>query len=689
MDETLDTVVESAAEAPEQQESNDSRKALVGDWISRVQEAKEHWSDDFKRMREDADFCYGKQWHGAQDRYTANITLRHVQQRVATLYAKNPKAVARRRQQLDFAVWDESPQTLMAAQMTLQQVGMEPTAMAVVQDYQQGMQRRKLATAIGRTLEIVYQHEIDTQPLKFKTQMKQLVRRAITAGVGYVKLGFERDLSLSADALDRVANLQERLAYIDRLLEEQMEGEADESAKEAEELRLIIQDLQANPDQIAHEGLVFDYPLATSIIVDPACRQLKGFIGASWIAQEYLLSCEKIEEIYGVDLTRKGTSYQIDSKRKPGAPWASSFNGSDEDEKPGNKQSLRCVYEVYDKQSGLVYTVAEGYDDFLSEPAAPPVTLPTFFPFFPLTFNDVDHESKLYPPSDVHLVKDMQREHNRCREALREHRIANRPKIATSKGILDEEDKEKLQSHPANAVIELNGLAPGQKVGDMLQPFSGPGVDPNLYETSYVFDDFMRTVGTHEAVLGGMSGGTATEVTAAESARTSSSASNVDDLDDFLTELAEAASKVLLTEMDEATVKEVAGPGAVWATMSASDVAKEIFLQVEAGSSGRPNKVQELQNIERIVPLLLQIPGISPEWLAREVIKRLDDRLDVTEALAAGMPSITSMNSIQQPTAGDPSNTPEQQGAQGSNNSAQSSGERSPGPQTPNQPVMM
>ena len=687
--EGLEGVIESAAaEEDTAAQLSEARKQLVTSWVDKVQQGKAHWKNDFKRMREDTDFCYGKQWPGEnEDRYTANITLRHVQQRVATLYAKNPKAVARRRKRLDFAMWDESPQTLLMAQQTLMQGIPDQQAMAVLNDYQQGTQRKKLAEAVGRTLEIVYQNEIDTQPLNFKTQMKQLVRRAITTGVGYVKLGFERGLTLSADAVERVSNLQEKLGYLERLMSDQQEGDMEATASEAEEMRLMLHDLENNPDQITHEGLVFDYPLSTSIIIDPACRQLKGFIGASWVAQEYMLSVEKIEEIYGVDVSHKGTHYAINERRQPGEPWSYKFEGdsfgTDEDGERKSKATLRCIYEIYDKQSGMVYTVCDGYEDFLSEPAAPSVTVTQFFPIFPLTFNDVEHESMLFPPSDVHLVKHMQREHNRAREGLREHRIANRPKTATPKGLLDEEDKIKLETHPANAVIELNALAPGQKITDVLQPFSGPGIDPNLYETSYVFDDFMRTVGTHEAVMGGMSGGTATEVTAAEGARTSASASNVDDLDDFLSMLAESASMILLTEMDQGTVTEVVGPGATWPQMTAAELSKEIYLQIEAGSSGRPNKVQELQNIERIVPLLLQIPGISPEWLAREVVRRLDDRLDVTEALMAGMPSIMSMNSNTQPVTGNPQDDPDAQGGQGSNNAPQPPTPTGPAPQDP------
>ena len=51
-----------------------------------------------------------KSW--SDDQYVANILQRHVQQRTAQLYAKNPKALAKRRTRMDYAVWDGDEDTL-------------------------------------------------------------------------------------------------------------------------------------------------------------------------------------------------------------------------------------------------------------------------------------------------------------------------------------------------------------------------------------------------------------------------------------------------------------------------------------------------------------------------------------------------------------------------------------------------
>ena len=76
----------------------------------------------------------------------------------------------------------------------------------------------------------------------------------------------------------------------------------------------------------------------------------------------------------------------------------------------------------------------------------------------------------------------------------------------------------------------------------------------------------------------------------------------------------------------------------------AQDIANEILLEIEAGSMGRPNQAQEIANAQRLMPLLIQLPGIDPEFLAKETLRRLDDRLDLTEAFKSALPSIVAMN---------------------------------------------
>lgn len=681
-------------EAPEKEEAPDSgmrrevpadlrqsRRALVRQWCDKVIRAKKHWSDAHQRMRDDMDFFMGKQWrHGNGDKYVANLVQRHVQQRVASLYAKNPKAVAKRRQTLDFALWDGNPGVLQAAttvnEAAIAQTGSpSPQSMALFQDVSDGFEKRQKSDRIAKTLEIVFHQFVESQNLK--PQMKQLVRRVCVTGVGFVKLGYHRKMGKRPDDLEKITDITEQLQVLERLLADKADDKfTDEDAK-AEQLRNLLDELTNKQDAILDEGLVFDFPQSHSIVIDPRCRQLKGFIGADWIAQEFILSIDEVKEIYNVDL---GTSYTKQEE--------TNYAQSDQDAKK-REEDLCRVWEIYSKKDGMVFSIADGYPDFLSEPDCPELGIKRFWPIFILTFNEVENDREIYPPSDISLLRPVQEEYNLARQRLREHRNANRPLYVTPQGSLSREDIEKLQVREANEVIQLQAIQPGQSVDQVLQAVKTIPIDPALYDTSPFVDDLFRVVGSQEANMGGTGGGTATEVSVAESSRMSALGSNVDDLDDFLTDIARASGQVLLTMMDPQTAQKIAGPGAMWPSLSAQEVADELILEIEGGSSGRPNKAAEIANFERLAPILMQIPGIDSAWLAKEAIRRLDDGMDLSDAVSASLPSIVAQNAQKQLGSGNPATDPNMQGPQGAGNVEQMAGARGApgGASVPNVPA--
>lgn len=689
------------------------RKALVKSMTAMVKSAKDHWKDVFKQMRDDQRFCGGKQWpsetksgyfnDAPDDRYVANITLRHVQQRVASLYAKNPKAIARRRKRLFSTVWDGQMQSLMLAQKTLQdaenaqqamqamQMGLpplmdpatgqpampppppDPVAIQNAQELVMEAQRAKAeidqVKKIAETLELLYEYEIDEQTMPFKTMMKMVVRRACTSGVGWVKVGFQRTMGRSPDYDTRLADLETRLAAIERISADIADGEMQDDTAEAEQLRLMIADLQNEAEIVLREGLQFSYPKPTALIVDPRCVALREFVGCDWVAEEYCLSINEIKETYGIDVSKSYQSYEREDAGKDYEAARALFEkGKSSDDEAGNagEGESALVWEVYNKKTGLVYVVCDGYTDFLREPASPDPWVSRFWPWFPIMFNETDGE--VYPPSDVQLVRHMQLELNRSRQGMREHRWASRPKTAYAEGLLSADDIEALRTHPVNALIALSGLQPGQSVNDVLQPIAGYPFNPAIYEVNPVFQDLMRAVGDQEANLGGTTDATATQTQVAQQSRSSAIGSAVDDIDETLSAIARSSGEILLLNVSEDTVKEVVGPGAVWPTLTKSAVAKNIYLEVEAGSSGRPDQQLSVMNFERLAPILMQLPGVTPTFLAREAIKRLDDKLDVDEAFAEGAPSIMAQNAAKGPGGPGAGPAPAAQGPMGGNN---------------------
>lgn len=638
-------------EEDEDKEIGEARKNLVSSLLSRVQNAKGDHKKAFERMKSDMDLVFNgydpKNW--SADKYSVNLAQRHVQQRTAALYAKNPRCVAKRRERMQYTLWDGSQQMLGDAlytrQMAEQNQAPVPQAVAMVmEEYDKVQAENAKLDKIAKTLEILFHYFMQESQPTFKAQMKAMVRRMLTTGVGYVKLGFQREMQRKPEISARMNDIQVRLDHLKRLAEEVAEGEINENDAEFEELTLSLKALGEEPQVIIREGLLFDFPDSTAIIVDPRCKQLRGFIGARWIAHQMFFTTDEVEEIYGKCVDSNYTGYEV--KGRSHDSWQAKSEPVDGTGKQNQAEGMVCVYEIYDKPSGLVYTVAEGFDDFLVDPAEPELKLETFWPVFSLVCNEVEHDKEIYPPSDVHLMRAMVEEYNRAREGLREHRKANRPGYLTPAGVLNDDEKGKLASRPAHAVITVEGLQSGQKSEDVVTPLKTVGIDPNLYEVKTVFDDVQLAVGAQEANFGGTAGATATETSVAESSRMSALGAQVDELDSFMSEIARAAGAIMFQQMSAEQVKKIAGPGAIWPELTAQEVADEVMLEIEAGSTGKPNQAAELRNLERVLPYIIQIPGIDPKWLAKEVLKRMDDKLDLDSALAEGTKSIVAQNGL-------------------------------------------
>jgi hypothetical protein len=684
--------------------------ALVKKIQERVRSDKEHHKKAFDAMRRDmfvARNGYDPKLYPGDTSYVANICGRHVKMKTAALYAKNPRARARRRETLDFAVWDESPQSLQMAFQTIemakqgmQQLQAQPptidqTGMAVppqippeveqamqmaqevIQDYQQGTQRRKQIDRLGRTLEVLYEQALREQkPVDFKTGMKKLVRRVCTTAVGYVELGFQREHGPRPEMTEKLADARTRLDHLRGLADKVEDGEITEDDAEMAELDAAIQQLESEPEIILREGLIVDFPPSTRVIPDKLTKSLVGFVGARHVTIEYLYTSQQIEEQFQVDLGKKFTGYSL-TGRSPDSSSSVVADDSDGEYGPktlGGSDGLVCVWKTYDKVSGLVYLTVDGYNKWLRPPAAPDVFVEDFWPVYALTFNDVEDEDTLFPPSDVALLLHQQLEHNRARQGQREHRQAARPRWGAARGALEEEDVIALSKAQPFTVTLMN-KDPQSKLSDLLEVIPVPGVDPNLYETNQFMTDAQLVVGASDAQYGGTSRATATESAIAANSTNASDASSTDDLDAFLTVLARAAGQILLREMSEEKVMEIVGPGAFWPHQSLSDISGEVFLDVEAGSSGKPNQAVEMANWEKLLPFLIQMPGMSPAWVARETVRRLDDKADLTEAMAEGIPSIVAMNAMQkmgapeaQPAPGDASKDPQNQGGEGGQN---------------------
>lgn len=635
----------------ETSEISPTEESTVKMWRKRIVDAKAHFKPDFDRMRENMEFAANIQWAGQEsvddkdNRYVANFITNHVNQKVASLYAKDPQCEARCRKRLNYAIWDGTDEQMMAATVAVQQgmmTGMQTPdsaqAGALLQDIQQGRQWEKLCKRVGETLEILYGYQCDTQAPSFKKQMKQLVRRVITTGVGYVRLNFvsNNDHILSSSLTDDTLSFRIKRAKAIMLGIE--EDRIDEKDPRIEQLRLLLESVESSVstgelDDVS-ERIEFDFPSSSSIIVDPRCKAIKGFIGAEWIAQQYIMPIETANAYFGLTGDKRVTvggdfiTYADDgvAKARP--------TSSDRPEDVGSKP-LGCFWEVFDYTTKEHFFICDGWKWYVQEPKVLDTQIRSFWPVMALTFNDVEVEPgqkvHIYPPSDVQLLKPMQMERNRSRQELREHRKVNRPFFWTQAGWVTGDDLGKFSQHETGELVQIKGSPVSGDMKNAIGTWSGAPIDQAVYSTAPLDDDARLAVGSNQAQQGSKIGNVAaTPAVIQEQARMTGVSSNVDDLDDLLSELAQAAGEVMLRRFSPQTVSRIVGKGAAWPDAQRADFLNEIYLDIVAASSGRPNKAVDIQNAQQIVPMLLNA-GANPWAVIKYLVGITDANLNPSD----------------------------------------------------------
>lgn len=666
--------------SPENPKDKLREQRLVEQWTTKIKNARSKWEDDFKTMRADMKFARGIQWPGQKDlmddRYICNLVQRNINQGVAQLYARNPECEATRRDRMDFEMWDGKEASIMQAQQvaSAMQMGFLPPdpkqfmlATALIKDYSEGQMWRDLVDRVGKTVTYICQYMMDSLQPSFKLQMKQLIRRVKTTGVAYVQVnyvdGFEGTLSTSetestiTDRAKSVAHSAEKL------------GKSEDKETDPEVLTLamkaqsIMQSLQTGDTQNINQRITFDFLPSTSVIIDPKCRALKGFVGSRWMAIERFDLIDTVNAFYETQIEGdKVTDYNEGRAPETNVSAANSTTSSPK------KPKRVCLWDVYDLDSKSCFVLVDGWKEFVQEPEAVMPETNHFWPVVALTFNDVETDpnetdcGSIFPPSDVTQMRSAQKEWNRTRNALRSHRVANTPCYMVGKGWLTQEDKEKINDHEDSAVIELEGAQMGQDINKLLSPFAHSPLQPQLYDTAPLVQDIQLSAGTQEADLGRPTPRvTATGATIAEQSKNSVAASNTDDVDDFLSEIAQMVGEIIIRYFQLDTAKRIAGRGAVLPQENREDFLNEIMLSVKAASSGKPNKALEISNFKELVPLIMQaiqVPTGPMIGLAEEGIKRLDDRLDLSKLLAQGPPPQPQQGQQQQAKPNTPNHEP-------------------------------
>lgn len=576
--------------------------------------------------------------------YKANVTDQVIQQLVASLYAQNPKVKASIRERIDYTVWNGDATQLDAAIAVVRMApelaanGINPQtpqimeADAIVQDAYAVHKYREFLERKGKTLELAYLYFLDEQSEDFFSNFQQVIRRALISSIGWVKLGFQREMGFDGVTERKIGDQREQIKRAESLDGE--EGSEEDRAADIEEKKRILKGLEAQ-EIILREGLVFDFPLVRNVIIDTKAISWANLNSADWMCEIHdLTKQERSDEFPNIDFNKIDGANSTDGGKIKVHPTEKEEKGSAKASRGMSEEDFYRVYEFYSKTDGLCYWFMDGYDEYLREPDVPNVDVEGFFPYENLIFNPNENKDDTTPVSDVSKMQDAQEALNQKRQWSLDHTRHSLPKYVAPATAMDNEVKKALEtSDEVGLVILLKALQDGQKVSDILQKLETVGLDPNMYATYEQTQDITMSTNASQAQVGNTSKGTATAASIAQSSYTNVVDVKKAAVDKLLNRISRKSSQILQTEMSAESIQEIVGRGAVWEESSRADIHKEVYLKIEAGSSGLPNEAEELMKSEKLLPLMLQNPQINPMWLAETMIKLMDSKVDLSSAI--------------------------------------------------------
>lgn len=622
--------------------SEDSK--LLRSMRAEVIDAEKLYDDFFKKVKNWNDLAKYGCLKAELANYKSNVTDEVIQQIVASLYAQNPKVKSTLRPRIDNTVWDGTASHLeqaiavvsMAPQLAMQ--GINPNtpkiaeADAIVQDALAVHKFKDFLKRKGKTLEILFLYYLDEQTEDFFSNFQRMIRRALVSGVGWVKIGFQREMGFDGAIERKIADQREQIEHMESL--DDSAEEADERAADLEEKKHMLAALEEQ-EIIIREGMFFDFPLHRNMIMDPKAVSWSDLNSAAWLCELHSLTKKEIKARWPkFDITKLDNSSSGEKGKVSAQPIREESNSSKATARGMSKEDFYRVYEYSSKTDGLVYWFIDGCDEYLDEPDVPNVDVEGFFPYQNLIFNTNENEDDTTPVSDVSKMEDAQIALNQKRQWSLDHTKHSLPKYWSVAGALDDEAKAALKTaDEVGLVILLKNVIENGKLSDLLQKVETTGLDPNQYATYEQLQDITMSTNASQAQVGNSAKGTATAASISQGAFTQVTDVKKSAVDKLLKWIARRSSQVMQMELSTETVQDIVGRGAIWEESTREDIYKEVMLGIEAGSSGLPNQAEELMKAEKILPLLVQNMNIDPMWLAEKMVELLDSKVDLSEAI--------------------------------------------------------
>jgi hypothetical protein len=527
----------------------------------------------------------------------------------------------------------------------------------------------KNSTDLAETMELVISKLWMMSDLK--TSVRSMVRSTLTVGQGWFKATMWSKKRPQPQVEKRIHDMEEQISYLHELKRVAQEDPNTDTDAAIGMIQMALTGLRAKTMLEKEHGINIDFVRAEDVQTSLDIAASSSYKSGDWMSEDIYVPVESLrerfdrlekEDIDGVtayyqrnipanakgDVLAAATGEEVYAgqytKTEP-----SNINAGGDADKP---VKFGKVIEFWDRRDNMIKTMIEGVKRWAVEPYPPNQATIRFFPYFRLSFYEVDGQR--HPHSLTFRLRKLADEYAACRSNQRLTRERCIPGTIFNAGAMDEKDARKLEQSVIGEMVGINPTNPETPIQNIVMEKKLPQVNPALWDSTAIITDMERVSGVQEAMQQAMTQQpkTATEAQIQQSGFASRTGADRDTLEDVLGDLAVYTAQCAIQECDPLWVQRVCGPLAFWPYgMDVQDLLTMVEVELQAGTTGKPNLAAEKANWATILPLLeklmLQIRQVSLtdppmaealENLLKESLRRMDDRLDIDQFIPSAPP---------------------------------------------------
>lgn len=520
----------------------------------------------------------------------------------------------------------------------------------------------------ARTLEIIISQL--WRRGRLKKAARKSVRGVLSTAEGWLKVNLrsekvpqpqtERALN---DARETYGHLQAQL----KLMEDPQGQDPESIEAEVAEKEKLIQSLEDKLELAVNNLLAIDYIPAERMQVSTDVASIDDYLDASWIGNEEYIDSEealarfprltaellKSAKKYYQQEPKEMTVRDVDTaspQREITAEMSQSYQTNPSS--PEQPAFIRVV-ESWNRLDKFIRTGIEGVDAWAAEPYVPPYPTSRYYPYFYLSFFEVD--GKRHGQSLSWRLYKLQDEYSAARSNFRLTRERSIGGVLFDSTNFDEAEAKKIQESKHQEYTAIRPTDPTKPLANSFTEKPVSKVDMRVFDVTLILNDMERVSGVQEALSSAINGPgnprTATEANIQQAGTNARTSTDRDFLEDMLTDLAQYTAEQALQCITTTEAQRMAGKKAFWPGpstrgaddgMSIDDLFTMVEVQIEAGTTGKPRAQGDQQAWATILPLIKQTlveirqalasgdnaTAASLTELIKETMKRLGDESD-------------------------------------------------------------